>query len=117
MTTDIGTEDIKEILFYLDPIIRGLDNGEQWCGDQLVRTLQDVDGGLGQYRLATSLKTRMRNTMMELVRSEVRQMVETSGSEVTPELMQQTAPVILQRVVNSVRWTEYKWRWILNTLA
>ena len=55
---EIKAEDIKEILFYLDPLIRS--SGAQANAETLMRSLQETDGGWGQYRLASVLRTRLK---------------------------------------------------------
>ena len=63
MAEDIRAEDIKEILFYLDPLIRSSEG--QASAETLMRSLQENDGGWGQYKLASVLRTRLREAMME----------------------------------------------------
>ena len=70
MEVGFKAEDLKEILFYLDPYIRS-SVGE--CDDQIVKVLQDGEGG--HYRMVTSIRTRLREVMGEMVRSKIRDAV------------------------------------------
>ena len=102
MGEEIKAEDIKEILFYLDPLIRS--SGSQASAESLMRSLQETDGGWGQYRLASIVRTRLTEAMMEVIRQEVRGVV---GAEaLSAESMQELAPEVLQKIMEGARWRE-----------
>ena len=103
MEKEIKVEDIKEILFYLDPLIRS--SGENSNAEQLLRSLQDVDGGLGQYRLATTLRSRLKDGMMDIIKEEVRSVVRKNN--LSAESMQELAPIVLQKIMESPRWRDF----------
>ena len=75
MDSAITGEDVQEILFYLDPLIRSAGPGPASQAYTLVRALQEAEGGWGQYRLAAKLRLRLREAMMEAIRAEVRTVV------------------------------------------
>ena len=102
MGEEIKAEDIKEILFYLDPLIRS--SGAQANAETLMRSLQETDGGWGQYRLASVLRTRLKEAMMDVIRQEVRGVL---GEEaLSAESMQDLAPGLLQKIMEGDRWRE-----------
>ena len=102
MGEEIKAEDIKEILFYLDPLIRS--SGAQANAETLMRSLQETDGGWGQYRLASVLRTRLKEAMMDVIRQEVRGVL--GGEALSAESMQDLAPGLLQKIMEGDRWRE-----------
>ena len=101
MGEEIKPEDIKEILFYLDPLIRS--SGAQANAETLM-SLQETDGGWGQYRLASVLRTRLKEAMMDVIRQEVRGVL--GGEALSAESMQDLAPGLLQKIMEGDRWRE-----------
>ena len=97
------TEDIQEILFYLDPLIRSRGNHVQ--SESLLRSLQELDGGWGQYKMATTIKKKLQLYMGEVVSQEVKNA--SNGSDLTAEAMQDLAPIILQKLMAGPRWAEF----------
>ena len=102
MGEEIKAEDIKEMLFYLDPLIRS--SGAQANAETLMRSLQETDGGWGQYRLASVLRTRLKEAMMEVIRQEVRGVL--GGEALSAESMQDLAPGVLQKIMEGDTWRE-----------
>ena len=102
MGEEIKAEDIKEMLFYLDPLIRS--SGAQASSESLMRSLQETDGGLGQYRLASVVRARLAEAMMEVIRQEVRRVV--GGEALSAESMQELAPGVLHNIMEGERWRE-----------
>ena len=98
----VKTEDIQEILFYLDPLIRSRGNHVQ--SESLLRSLQELDGGWGQYKMATTIKKKLQLYMGDMVSQEVKKA--SNGSDLTAEAMQDLAPIILQKLMAGPRWAE-----------
>ena len=95
----VKSEDIKEVLFYLDPHIRSSSGGE--CREQIIKILQEDNGG----HLVSCLKKRMKEVMMEMVRKEIKKLSQDQGLSV--ESMQQRAPSIMKKIMESKQWTDF----------
>ena len=99
---EVKVEDVKEILFYLDPLIRG--QGGRAEAESLIKSLQETDGVLGQYRLTSSLRQRVREVMMDSIRQEVA--AATRDRRLSAETMQELAPALLRRLSQGRRWLD-----------
>ena len=95
-------EEVREILFYLDPLIRSQSGGAE--AETLIKSLQELDGGLGQYRLTSSLRLRLKEVMMDSIRREVGAV--TRGRILSAETMQEMAPVLLRNLTKERQWSE-----------
>ena len=99
---EVKVEDVREILFYLDPLIRS--QGGSAEAESLIKSLQETDGGLGQYRLTSSLRLRVREVMMDSIREEVA--AATRERRLSAETMQELAPVLLRKLSQAQRWQD-----------
>ena len=62
--------------------------GDPFDADSLVKTLQEDNGGWGQYRLANTLKTNLRFAMSEVIKQEVNNVIKSQN--ISPEMMQES---------------------------
>ena len=99
---EVKVEEVREILFYLDPLIRSQSGGAE--AETLIKSLQALDGGLGQYRLTSSLRLRLKEVMMDSIRREVGAV--TRGRILSAETMQEMAPVLLRNLTKERQWSE-----------
>ena len=95
-------EDVKELLFYLDPLIRSQAGRAE--AESLIKWLQETDGGLGQYRLTSGLRLRVREVMLDSIREEVA--AATLDRRLSPETMQELAPALLRSLSQGPRWLQ-----------
>ena len=102
-TMEVKVEEVKEILFYLDPLIRSQSGKVE--AETLMKSLQELDGGLGQYRLTSTLRQRLREIMMDSIRQEVE--VATRGQSLSAETMQELAPGLLRNLTKERQWSEF----------
>ena len=62
---EVGVEDVEDLLYYLEPLVRGLGTGE---AGSLAQALQELEAGGSSHRLMARLGTRLRTTMGGQVR-------------------------------------------------
>ena len=67
---------------------QSLSLGDPFDADSLVKTLQEDNGGWGQYRLANTLKTNLRFAMSEVIKQEVNNVIKSQN--ISPEMMQES---------------------------